>query len=583
MNKTIKSKIIDLSIMIGFCLLVTIIFMIPTMDGMLRIGADTTFHVNRIIELANAIKNNDIFPKILFNQNYGFGYGSPMFYSMVYLYPSAILYNTGKTPYEIYCITIFIITFLSSLSMYKCSTLFYHKKRSIYIYLSVFIYVVNLFVLSNIYKRGAIGEGFAFIFVPIIIYAMYRIVYVDKRSWLLLAFSFSTLLLAHNITFILMCIVFGLLLVIEYKRVIKDKQLMIYIGIAVIVSILITSFFTLMMFEQLSSGLYRVSYYFNSESLVGIDLKELFNFKNGDGVYLNNNIGPILMLLPWLTYFSDPHKNKKFMVLLVTCGYIMIFMTTIYFPWDLFKFMTFLQFPIRLLTPACAFMALGVGYGLSNISLKKKIKVPFVNTILVLTLLISIINLYGIIVEWGSFTKDTTREELTDVSLVVSDSNPWYNLLEVSSPDYIFNDSNIHFKDYGRKIKTNNEETDRTGFDETKYNKLVFTIGEVKENAYYILPLSYYKGYVINEYEDDILIKQIKPYPDEETGLVRFDVEPYNGDKLLKFEAVYKETTMQFVGRLISTITLILVIFYIIFISVLKVYFKYFYKKDMKQ
>ena len=70
--------------MIGFCLLVTIIFMIPTMDGMLRIGADTTFHVNRIIELANAIKNNDIFPKILFNQNYGFGYGSPMFYSMVY-------------------------------------------------------------------------------------------------------------------------------------------------------------------------------------------------------------------------------------------------------------------------------------------------------------------------------------------------------------------------------------------------------------------------------------------------------------------------------------------------------------------
>ena len=68
--------------MIIFCLFVTAIFMIPTMDGMLRIGADTTFHVNRIIGLANAIENNDFFPKILFNQNYNFGYGSPMFYSI---------------------------------------------------------------------------------------------------------------------------------------------------------------------------------------------------------------------------------------------------------------------------------------------------------------------------------------------------------------------------------------------------------------------------------------------------------------------------------------------------------------------
>lgn len=583
----IKKNIIDILIMIIFCLFVTAIFMIPTMDGMLRIGADTTFHVNRIIGLANAIENNDFFPKILFNQNYNFGYGSPMFYSIFYLYPFALLYNTGKTPYEIYCVTIFAITFFSALSMYKCASLFYHKKRSIYIYLTVFIYIINLYVLSNIYKRGAIGEGFAFIFVPIVIYAMYKIVYVDKRSWVLLALSFSGLLLAHNITFILMCIVFGLLLIIEYKRVLKDKGLIISILIAVVVAILLTSFFTLMMFEQLSGGLYRISYYFNSDTLIGINLKELFNFKNGDGVYLNNNLGPILMLLPWFTYFTDKSKNKKFMVLLVTCGYIMVYMTTIYFPWDLFKFMTFLQFPTRLLTPACAFMSLGVGYGLSNISLKKKIKKPLVNTILITTVIVSLFNLYGIITEWGNFTNITTEKELSDVSMVVTDKNPWYNIMEVSSPDYIFYESDIHFKDYGRIIKTNNEENDRTGFDEREYNKLVFTIGEVKEDAYYILPISYYKGYVIDEYEIDqyekeTFIKQIISYPDEKTGLVRFDVDPYNGGKLLKFEAYYKETNMQFIGRLISSITLILVIFYIIFIFILRLYFKYFYKEKVK-
>ena len=36
------------------------------------------------------------------------------------------------------------------------------------------------------------------------------------------------------------------------------------------------------------------------------------------------------MLLPWFTYFTDKSKNKAY-GLLVTCGYIMVYMTTIYF------------------------------------------------------------------------------------------------------------------------------------------------------------------------------------------------------------------------------------------------------------
>lgn len=563
--------------MIIFCFLVAFIFIIPTLDGTLRIGADTAYHINRIISLKKAINNNDFFPRILFDQNYGFGYGSPLFYSIVFLYPFAYLSKIGFSPYDVYSILIFAIAFLSALSMYKCSSLFFKQKRSKYVYFTVFLYIINLFFLSNIFKRGAIGEGFAYIFVPIVIYAMYRIVYLDKRSWLLLSLSFSGLLIAHNITFILMCIVFLILLVIEHKRVWKDKQILLSIGVAAIVAVLLTSFYTLMMFEQLQTNLYRINNYFDNDALTGINLKELFNFSNKDGVYLNNNIGPILMFFPWLTYFSDNSSNKKFMVLLVTCGYIMIFMTTIYFPWSVFKFLSFIQFPGRVLTLACAFMSLGVGYGLSKISLKKKIKKYLIYIILILTIITSILQLHGIINEWGVLNKDTTEEKLTDVSLV-SEDTPWYNTLEVSSPDYIYIDSNIHFKEYGRVIKSNNEE-DKTVFDTSNYNQTIFTVGSVKEDAYYILPISYYKGYVVDLYEDDVFIKQIETYIDKETGLLRFDVDPYDGEKLLKFVAYYKETTIQHIGVIVSKYTLIFIFIYILFINLLKLYFRFYKSK----
>lgn len=47
---------------------------------------------------------------------------------------------------------------------------------------------------------------------------------------------------------------------------------------------------------------------------------------------------------------------------LTISGYIMVLMTTNLFPWKYFEFLSFLQFPTRLLVPATAFLAIGAGY-----------------------------------------------------------------------------------------------------------------------------------------------------------------------------------------------------------------------------
>ena len=230
----------------------------------------------------------------------------------------------------------------------------------------------------------------------------------------------------------------------------------------------------------------------------------------------------------------------------------MIFMTLKFFPWHLFKFMSFLQFPERLLTPVCAFLSLGLGYSLNKV----RIRIKNFNLICVIfILMVSFLEIGGILFEYGQLTAEFSNDDLSNIDKFHSD-NYWYNVLEISSPDYIYKDSQIDFKNYGYIIKTDNEENDKSVFDRSRYNELVFTVGYTKENAYYILPVSYYKGYVVDVYEEENYLMSLNTVADKETGLVRIELPEYNSGKLLKFVCSYKKTNLQIIGEIISKISL---------------------------
>ena len=75
--------------------ILTIIFCIPFFNGQIRVGADTTFHMNRIEALKNEILNGNVYPYIYNEQNYNYGYGTPSFYGQLFLYPTALLRICG--------------------------------------------------------------------------------------------------------------------------------------------------------------------------------------------------------------------------------------------------------------------------------------------------------------------------------------------------------------------------------------------------------------------------------------------------------------------------------------------------------
>lgn len=561
----IKKKMINFSIMILFCFVITLVFCYPYLNDAIFIGPDTAFHINRIEALSIAIQNGDYYPRLFFHQNYNFGYGSPMFYSFFFLYFPAFMRIMGIGVYDTYHIFLFVCAFLAAIAMYKCAELVLNKKNKIYIWFTVLFYIWNCFYMSDFYKRGAVGETLAFIFIPLVIMGMYYSVYGSFKKQYILVIGFCGLLLSHNISFIIMVVAYGIYLLLHIKILLKNRKRIIWISFITITCVLLTAFFTFPMLEQLAGGSYRISDYFGTTSLsdFAMNFWDIFDFRTDDSKYLCDSLGPFLLFVP-LFYIFTRNKNKL-ITFSIIIGYLMVIMTTKLFPWEHLKFLSFLQFPTRLLVPAASFLALGAGYTIAYLPLNKQYKPFFNKVMLILVVIVGVLQLFGYTRTPGIITRLTQGNELANDEQFLG-SVAWYNLLEVSSPDYLPIKTNVDHRMHGTVVLTNSENLITVNSPYVGYNNFTFSIPVVREGTYYVAPLTYYKGYYAEIYKNEQLIEKVKASADPETGLVRLEPSPTQEDDAhVTIHVLYQGTLIQVISGWISGISVIL---YLIFTSI---------------
>lgn len=95
---------------------------LPLMTDSLFWGHDLDFHLNRIIALANGLEAGHLFVPIQTEVLNGYGYASPLFYSQLFLYIPAILYNLAvpaQVCYQIYAVLANIATCLIAYYSFK--------------------------------------------------------------------------------------------------------------------------------------------------------------------------------------------------------------------------------------------------------------------------------------------------------------------------------------------------------------------------------------------------------------------------------------------------------------------------------
>lgn len=534
------------------CFLITLLFSFPLIKSGLVQGHDLLFQLNRIQALSDAISNGDLFPKLFHYQNYGFGYGTPLFYSNFFIYIPAILMNLGLTLTVSYKIFLVLCCFLATVSMYYCSyTIFESKKVS---YISCVLYIFSSFRITDVYVRAAVGEILAFIFIPLIVLAIYGLLARKKNCWLLMSLAFTGLLLSHNISFLICCGVFAIYLIVLYKQI--NRRTLVIILKAVILSLLLSAFYLMPMLEQMNSGLYAVNGYFNIDSLLHSTLymEQIIKIDTTFG-YLGHtydlsqaatmNIGIVLTLLTPMYIFCK--KKTLFMKLSFALSFLTIWMTTDYFPWKLFGIFGFMQFTWRVLIITLPLTVIVSCHTLYYFERENKLKYLY-RIILFLSLIIGIYQLSPVY----------NKEKILRDDMKFS-SSEYYHRGELSLGDYLPLNSTVNYEEYGQYIETNNQRSGIKNYSRT-YNHMSFTIDETNKGDFYILPLIYYKGYIV-ELKSNLGSIHVSTYPDDK-GLVAFMIP--NDSHNISIDISYNGTKIQKLSSTLSIISFIILVVYLI-------------------
>ncbi len=324
-------------------------------------GHDLEYHLLRIESLKEGIAMGRPFLKVntLFFGNAG--YASSMFYPDFLLYIPALLRCIGVSINASYHIFIAVCLIACYISTYLCVR---HMTGSSYgAMIAAVTLTLSQYHLDDIYIRSAVGEYTAFIFIPVVVYALYNAIYEEMdKPWLFIV-GYTGLILSHTATFI-MCTAFGIASVfIFFKKTLLNRKVLKRLCFSTILTLLFTCSYWLPLLEQLLT----TQFYVNTPWMQPKD--EAVSFMNIFGsVFPALGSVCILILIPRI-FIRKSRKDRDIIVfadfLIITGTAFTLFACDI-LPWDrLGKYAGFIQFPWRFFIMGSVLfpMAAGIIYG----------------------------------------------------------------------------------------------------------------------------------------------------------------------------------------------------------------------------
>ena len=485
-----KETIIDILI----CVLMTCICLFSFFDSkiIVNISQDITFHINRFVGLANAFEEGQILPKIYPYANNGFGYASPIFYCDLFLYPFAILYHFG----------------LSAVWCYKLCVLFYTMMGNIFIYLifrretndrkvsllASFLYLTCNYHLMNIFIRGALGEILAMAFVPLVLYAIYRVLIKHEDCFIFLGISFLLLVQSHLISSLLYGIFFFCMIVVFLIMNRKDfsliKKTIITIIKGTIIALLLCAWYLLPMFEQMHGQTFwlSVNSQYNNISSTIQSVGDVFNSLSYKFI---PSIGALFILFSLGYIFV---KKNRYITIIVVYTLMCHLIILGILPGELLNVMQFyfrlyiVIFPLTIIV---------------SIYVLKDFKYRNILIIISSIFLLSNVVITNIkMINDGEYylNNNATVDEINSVTNFKYNLD--YNHDELGGAEYLpyteyknYNNDSLSIK----YIDENEEFIDYIKDYKRDYSKIEFSCDN-QENLELLLPLSYYKGYKAYEF-----------------------------------------------------------------------------------
>lgn len=463
-------------------------------------GHDLSFHLSRINGIADGLRLGQ-FPVYIYpGYLNGCGYANGLFYPDIFLYPSAIL-TLLKVPtiiaYKLQIVSIVVFSYITMyFSVYNISN---SKEKAI---VSASIYVTSSYFFTDIYVRAALGESLAFIFYPLLILGLYKIIFDNPNEGYYYSLGIAGICLSHVIS-TLFCIFISIFFVlINIKKVINEKRIK-HLLIFGFLSIGLSSFFLIPFIKMMLADTYYYSLNFESGLVSKNAINPLYSFIEIDhytDIFLPQGIG-IVFIFVLIYQFKQIKESNSTTKQLLICGLLSLFLSTKIVPWNLLESsLGIIQFPWRLFSIATLCLTIVIGLVSNN---------EYTKIVLLLLISLSLAT---------SFYNLSNNNEIG-----ITEIEDRYN---VGRGEYIpigFN------QDYANNLEGDfycNHDID-IKFKEKGNNITISYSNNIYDDTYIEIPKTYYSIYKVKYNKTDMNKSQ--------NGLIKIDIEEAEGIIVLQY------------------------------------------------
>ena len=364
-------------------------------DGMVS-GADLTYHLHRIEGVKDGLLTGQFPVRLEPRWVFDHGYANGIFYCNLLLYFPAFLRMAGFTvteSYLLYCIALNFATVV--IAWYSFGKMF----RDDVVGLACSgLYTLSIFRVYRLLGTGAVGEGSAFTFFPLVLYGIYLVFEGKKEerefrnSWIVLGIGYAGLVQTHVLSCeiaalmtVLLCLVY-LPKLFEKERFLKCVQGAFFaLGLSLWYLVPFLDYF----FTQDVKIRHASARTIQERGVTFVqELQTFWNFHDtaasttermqythpvGPGLFLIAGVFLLLLLLFLEVIPRGKETEKSFAIRSAGLGCLALWMATDTFPWDALQttsqtaatLVSSLQFPYRFIGWGMTFLIVVVGYLLS--------------------------------------------------------------------------------------------------------------------------------------------------------------------------------------------------------------------------
>lgn len=290
--------------LVVFCFISGIFLLSPFLfSKTLFEGNDFLYHFNVIKALDEAFNNQQFFFKVLPSIANNFGYGTGYFYGTL---PAKItvlvknMFNCGYITAIKICVY-FVFCFSGIIMYFFAFRVLKNTKKALF---SSLLYVTFPYFISNLYVRFAYSELFIYMFIPMCIWGIYELLYLNNgiAFFVLFTVGLSAMIFSHLASAVWVCLVCLIIILVNFKKFFSGKRWLLFFLSCVII-LCLTAYYTLPLIEHyLSEFSYRVS---NPDIMVTSAFK-VFEGSNFPQFYYNNYqfeqpIIPMFSIFPYIS------------------------------------------------------------------------------------------------------------------------------------------------------------------------------------------------------------------------------------------------------------------------------------------